>query len=101
MSNYYELEEEITYCEVSGKRCYNEREAGRILNSMKHHRKSDHLGRNKELPRRKYYCKDCGCFHLTKKPLYDKESRTYGWEKQFYTEYEKREKMSKKLIRIA
>lgn len=92
---------ETRFCEISGKRCYNEREAGNILNSLKHHRNSDHLGRNKDLPRRKYYCTDCGCYHLTKQPLYDKDSLHYAWEDRFYSEYEERTSSNKKARKYA
>ena len=51
-------ENNIMYCGECEKRCYSEREAGRILNGLKLHRGSDHLGKQKELPRRKYWCKD-------------------------------------------
>jgi len=52
-------------CEVTGKVCYSQRKAGEIINSLKKHRKSDHLGRNKNMPKRSYVCKGCGSYHLT------------------------------------
>ena len=47
-------------CESEGKICYTEREANEALNSFRHHRI-----RAKKTPKRKYFCKKCGCFHLT------------------------------------
>lgn len=96
MNDFTETVEEIILCEATGKRCYNQREAGRILNLCKRHRSNDHLGRNKELPRRKYYCSDCGCYHLTKQPLYDRDSINHAWEIQFYREYERKENRKSK-----
>ena len=52
-------------CRGSGKVCYSGREAGETINFGKRHHRSDHLGRAKDYPRRKYYCKDCGYYHLT------------------------------------
>ena len=53
--------------------------------------KSSH-GHSKSIPRRKYYCKDCGYFHLTHMALYNIDSRNYAWEDVFYREYERRQK---------
>ena len=47
-------------CEISGKRCYTEKEAGQVLNK-KHHKS----GGAKTIPKRKYFCHECGCWHLT------------------------------------
>lgn len=79
-------------CPVSGKRCYSEREAGRIVNSCHRHRSNDHLDRNKDLPRRKYFCPDCGTWHLTHLAIYDKDSYGADWETRFYMEYERGKK---------
>ena len=48
------------------------------------------LGRNKDLPRRKYFCSDCGSYHLTHLAKYDKDSYGAAWEAKFYFEYEMR-----------
>ena len=53
------FEKEIR-CESEGKICYTEREAGNTLNGARHHG-----NRAKKIPKRKYFCKECGCFHLT------------------------------------
>ena len=47
-------------CESEGKICYTKREAGNTLNGARHHG-----NRAKKIPQRKYFCKECGCFHLT------------------------------------
>jgi|GEM_PF-3624019 hypothetical protein len=54
-----EFEREIR-CESEGKICYTEREANEALNSARHHG-----NRAKKTPKRKYFCKKCGYFHLT------------------------------------
>ena len=64
----------IQYCPVCGKRCYNKREAQTTLNMFhsrtaytsagrKHYVKKD----MKRIPKRIYYCEDCGYWHLTSK----------------------------------
>lgn len=62
--------EERRYC--GGKICYCEREAGTIVNSAKRGRGGHrHGGRvnvrpgRKNIPKRKYYCNDCGMWHVT------------------------------------
>ena len=52
------------YCEVSGKRCYTEREAGETIRYFKNNRVGWN-NRGKHIPNRKYYCKECGFYHLT------------------------------------
>lgn len=73
---------DLKYCPACGKRCYSERQAGYILNSLKRHHSNDHLGRNKEVPRRKYFCRDCGNFHLTHMSKYytedEREKRAWA-----------------------
>ena len=86
-------------CIFTGKICYTEREAGLVINGCKKHfyaghgrwAKSAH-GNSKSIPRRKYYCKDCGFYHVTHLALYDMDSQNYAWEDAFYREYERRQK---------
>ena len=74
-------------------------EAGLVINGCKRHvyvgngrfAKSAH-GNSKAIPRRKYYCKDCGFYHLTHLALYDFDSQNYAWEDAFYREFEKKNK---------
>ena len=86
-------------CIFTGKICYTEREAGIVINGCKRHvylgqgrnGKSSHgTGSTKAIPRRKYFCKDCGFYHVTHKALYDVDSRTGAWEEVFYREYANR-----------
>ena len=60
-------------CESTGKICYTEREAGEILNMPKRHSHSN------EIPKRKYFCEKCGCYHLTHQTFYksDKPQREF------------------------
>ena len=93
------IEGNYVMCSSAGKICYTEREAGIVINGCKKHiymggrhwAKSSH-GHFKSIPRRKYYCKDCGYFHLTHMALYNIDSRNYAWEDVFYREYERRQK---------
>lgn len=66
---------ETDHCRLSGKICYSRRDAGEILNKYKRHRGSDHCGRNKKRPIRSYFCRNCGCFHITHEPYIGKEDR--------------------------
>lgn len=86
-------------CGFAGKICYTEREAGLVINGCKKHvhmgnhhwAKSAH-GNSKSIPRRKYYCKECGYYHLTHMALYSIDSRNCSWEDVFYREYERKQK---------
>ena len=50
------------YCNVTGKVCYSQKEAGNVIRRLKRHR----IGiTNKKIPMRTYYCKYCGTYHLT------------------------------------
>lgn len=82
-------------CEMTGKVCYTEREAGVVINNSKRHVhvgchrwiKADR-GNSKNIPRRKYFCKDCGFYHVTHLALYDFGSQDGVWEEEFYKEYQ-------------
>lgn len=47
-------------CSFCGKICYTQREAGYLLNT-----RSSHSKHREKVPRRKYFCKQCGYYHLT------------------------------------
>lgn len=93
------IDGEHVMCIFTGKICYTEREAGLVINGVKKHHhvgngkwiKSNH-GNSKNIPRRKYYCKDCGFYHVTHLALYDYDSQNYAWEDAFYREFEKKNK---------
>ena len=50
---------------MCGKICLTQREAGEQLNRLKGHRTSSHIGRGNDKPKRSYYCRDCGFYHVT------------------------------------
>ncbi len=86
-------------CFFSGKICYTEREAGLVINGCKKHVYSAHgklvksaHGNSKAIPRRKYFCKECGFYHVTHLALYNIKSLNYAWEEKFYREYENHSK---------
>lgn len=88
-------------CVSTGKICYTEREAGIVINGCKKHvylengrfgKTSHGNGNSKSIPRRKYYCKECGFYHVTHLALYDFDSQNYAWEEDFYREYERNQK---------
>lgn len=93
------IEGNYVMCSSAGKICYTEREAGIVINGCKKHSymggrhwaKSSH-GHSKSIPRRKYYCKDCGYFHLTHMALYNIDSRNYAWEDVFLQRIRKKTK---------
>lgn len=57
------------YCQT-GKACYTEREAGIVINSARRRRYSDKSRWRKDIPRRKYYCTECGFYHVTHHAFY-------------------------------
>lgn len=74
-------------CKETGKRCYTKREAGLVINGSKknvyvgHHQLLKRNHRNsKNIPRRKYYCKDCGFYHVTHQAYCDSEFHDNLWE---------------------
>lgn len=60
------MDDRISYsiCFESGKRCYTREQAGRFINMTKGYNHKRHT-KNKQIPKRCYYCKDCGMWHLT------------------------------------
>mgnify|MGYP003291405048 CR=1 FL=1 len=52
-------------CRATGKIMLSKREAGNQLNNLKGHRTSSHIGRGTNKPKRSYFCKDCGAYHVT------------------------------------
>lgn len=51
-------------CRATGKVCYSQRSAGTITHQYKGRRHGKDIRQNKR-PVRYYYCKECGCYHLT------------------------------------
>ena len=54
-----------------GKIRYSQREAGEVLHSIT---RRQHKNHSKKIPKRAYFCRKCGCYHLTSTPNY----RTFG-----------------------
>lgn len=52
-----------SYCKTTGKQCFTEREAGERLNFLK--KGWSRRGKKKQVPKRKYWCQECGYYHLT------------------------------------
>jgi len=75
-------------CPVSGKICLSAREAGEVINNAKHHHEHRTYSNSTGIPKRKYYCRDCGTYHVThfNKQKNEKARRTL--ENKFYKEYE-------------
>lgn len=84
-------------CEYTGKICYTQREAGAVINNCrKHFYVGNHrwikskYSNSKYIPRRKYFCKECGYFHVTHNPYYKSDSHNGAWEEAFYKKYQGR-----------
>ncbi len=56
--------DEAVKCSVTNKLCLTIRQAGEILNSFKHHQHGRRCKKD-QMPKRKYFCIDCGFYHLT------------------------------------
>ncbi len=52
-------------CYAAGKVCYTAREAGTVINDARKHHYGNDDKRGKTIPKRKYYCPDCGYYHVT------------------------------------
>lgn len=53
---------ERNVCPVSGKVCYSRRDANMMISAWKGKRLRR---RGKEIPKRAYFCRECGAYHLT------------------------------------
>ena len=52
-------------CYAAGKVCYTVREAGLVINDAHKHHYGNDDKRCKHIPKRKYYCPDCGYYHVS------------------------------------
>ena len=50
-------------CSTTGKKCFSQRAAAECLRGLKKNKKR--RKKHSELPKRYYFCKFCGMFHLT------------------------------------
>lgn len=72
-------------CWAAGKVCYTVREAGIVMNqAKKHHLHRFARGKGKEIPKRKYFCTDCGFYHLTHYTFYCDSRLEHHCERKFY-----------------
>ena len=72
-------------CFQEHKICYTEREAGSIVNACKRHNYSNWGVGQKNKPMRKYYCKDCGFYHVSHLKSYVFEAKQFKHrDREFY-----------------
>lgn len=90
-------EGEKVLCMETGKICYTEREAGIVINKARKHFYEGHMkthkeqySKSKEIPRRKYWCKACGFYHVTHMSRYLGDERISYREEEFYREYSRK-----------
>lgn len=76
-----------TICLVSGKVCLSAREAGEIINNAKKHYSHRSFSNSPSIPRRKYFCKECGCYHVTHYLKAKNVKKERELETKFYNEY--------------
>ena len=74
-------------CVFEGKVCYTEREAGIVMNNAKRHHYGIDDKRGKNIPKRKYFCKKCGFYHLTHYTYFGKTNKAKYYELKFYDLY--------------
>lgn len=85
-------------CESTRKICYSKKEAGNAINrAKKHYHSDDESNASKKIPKRKYYCNKCGCYHLTSQSAYHKKERLQ--EKYRYKKEKLRERENKDIWR--
>lgn len=80
-------------CESEKKICYSEKEAGRTLNEAKKHHYSSESNPAKKIPKRKYFCKKCGFYHLTSQAVSHKKD---GHQEKYRYKKEKLRKRENK-----
>ena len=72
-------------CFQERKICYTEREAGTIVNACKRHNYNSWGVGQKYKPMRKYYCKDCGFYHVSHLKSYVFEAKHFKHkDREFY-----------------
>lgn len=74
-------------CFQEHKICYTEREAGSIVNDCKKHNYHSRGVGQKYKPMRKYFCKDCGFYHLTHLKSYVFEAEQFKHRDREFYEY--------------
>lgn len=61
---YLKNEKEKLICIKTGKVCFSKKDAGDTIRRLSERRRN-RTGRKKIVPKRSYYCKFCGTYHLT------------------------------------
>ena len=80
-----DLNQNDIVCFKEDKICYTEREAGRIVNICRRHNYGRRGVGQKYKPMRKYYCKNCGFYHITHLKSYVFEAKHFKHrDRQFY-----------------
>lgn len=78
---------EYLICSTSHKRCYQKKDAQYTVNlANKKHWKN----RPSKIPKRIYYCNDCGYYHLTKEVVYNEGRDKRKARARRYTDERKR-----------
>ena len=71
-----EEKREYQICITTGKRCYSGKYADIVLSKAKKHKTK------KIIPTRKYYCNNCGYYHLTSKAFSIEGKKYYSAKKR-------------------
>ena len=75
---------EYIRCLKEEKVCYTEREAGIIINEARRHHFNCDDKRGKRIPKRKYFCRACGFYHVTHYTFYVDSHKENCLEQKFY-----------------
>ena len=71
-------------CYAEGKICFTEREAGIAINNARRHHYGNDDKRGKNIPKRKYFCTECGFYHLTHYKYFVADNKINYNERKFY-----------------
>lgn len=74
-------------CFQENKICYTEREAGKIVNGCKRHNYNSWGVQRKYKPMRKYFCRDCGFFHVSHLKSYASEAKQIKHRERYFYSY--------------
>ncbi len=56
------MDDEVLFCHYEDKKCYTKADAQSVIEACSY---KNHKQRQKNVPRRCYYCEQCGYYHLT------------------------------------
>ena len=87
---------DYTICEKTGKRCYSKQHAQSTVNAAtKKHWKT----KAPVVPRRAYFCYECGWWHLTKGFKFDGNKAKRKMERRYTNERRRAERMEEDIYR--